>query len=107
MPHIILQFLLCFCYGWQWCLVPANSPFPTNHIAPLPAKKLYSLSRLNLHQTNHTAPLHAVEGQGVGLLGLRVGLLLLYHQPRHSLFGKRFLRHLLQVGSCQGVNTIA
>ena len=29
------------------------------HTAPLPAKKLYSLSRLNLHQTNHTAPLPA------------------------------------------------
>ena len=77
------------------------------HTTPLPAKKLYSLSRLNLHQTNHTTPLPAGEGQGVGLFGLLVALLLPYHQPRHSLFGKRFLRHLLQIGSRQGVNTIA
>ena len=42
------------------------------HTAPLPAKKLYSLSRLNLHQTNHTTPLPAGEGQGVGLFGLLV-----------------------------------
>ena len=55
----------------------------------------------------HPQPLPAGEGLGVGLFGLRVALLLPYHQPRHSLFGERFLRHLLQIGSRQGVNTIA